>query len=46
MASVARYLKIRLPMMAQKSAKGLLKIFKNAEGEYELKDQCSWEEEA
>ncbi len=30
----------------KKSAKGLLKIFKNAEGEYELKDQCSWEEEA
>lgn len=30
----------------KKSAKGLLQIFKNAEGEYELKDQCSWEEEA
>lgn len=30
----------------KKSAKGLLKIFKNAEGEYELKDQCTWEEEA
>ncbi|KRT15985.1 nicotinate phosphoribosyltransferase [Pedobacter ginsenosidimutans] len=30
----------------KKSAKGLLKIFKNEEGEYELKDQCSWEEEA
>ncbi|TBO43938.1 nicotinate phosphoribosyltransferase [Pedobacter kyonggii] len=30
----------------KKSAKGLLKIFKNAEGDYELKDQCSWEEEA
>ncbi|QNR85623.1 nicotinate phosphoribosyltransferase [Pedobacter riviphilus] len=30
----------------KKSAKGLLKIFKNAEGKYELKDQCSWEEEA
>ncbi len=30
----------------KKSAKGLLQIFKNAEGEYELKDQCTWEEEA
>jgi nicotinamide phosphoribosyltransferase len=30
----------------KKSAKGLLQIFKNAEGEYELKDQCSWDEEA
>lgn len=30
----------------KKSAKGLLKIFKNAEGGYELEDQCSWEEEA
>lgn len=30
----------------KKSAKGLLQIFKNAESEYELKDQCTWEEEA
>lgn len=30
----------------KKSAKGLLQIFKNTEGEYELKDQCSWAEEA
>jgi nicotinamide phosphoribosyltransferase len=30
----------------KKSAKGLLQIFKNAAGAYELKDQCSWEEEA
>lgn len=29
----------------KKSAKGLLKIFKNAAGKYALKDQCSWQEE-
>ncbi|WP_205945139.1 hypothetical protein [Pedobacter psychrodurus] len=23
-----------------------MQIFKNSDGEYELKDQCSWEEEA
>ncbi|MNI51383.1 putative nicotinate phosphoribosyltransferase [compost metagenome] len=29
----------------KKSAKGLLQIFKDADGEYQLKDQCTWEEE-
>lgn len=29
----------------KKSAKGLLQIFKDANGEYQLKDQCTWEEE-
>jgi nicotinamide phosphoribosyltransferase len=29
----------------KKSAKGLLQIYKNAEGQYCLKDQCTWEEE-
>lgn len=30
----------------KKSAKGLMQVYKNAEGKYELKDQCTWEEEA
>ena len=29
----------------KKSAKGLLKIFKNENGKYALQDQCSWQEE-
>ncbi|RQO65054.1 nicotinate phosphoribosyltransferase [Pedobacter sp. KBW01] len=29
----------------KKSAKGLLQIFKDANDEYQLKDQCTWEEE-
>lgn len=30
----------------KKSAKGLLQVFRNAAGKLELKDQCTWEEEA
>lgn len=30
----------------KKSAKGLLQVTKDENGEYQLKDQCSWEEEA
>jgi len=29
----------------KKSAKGLLQIFKDENGEFQLKDQCTWEEE-
>lgn len=30
----------------KKSAKGLIQIFKDSDGHYQLKDNCSWEEEA
>jgi nicotinamide phosphoribosyltransferase len=30
----------------KKSAKGLMQVFKNDAGKFELKDQCNWEEEA
>ena len=30
----------------KKSAKGLLQVFLNKNNEYELKDNCTWEEEA
>ena len=30
----------------KKSAKGLMQVFTNAAGQFELKDQCSWKEEA
>jgi nicotinamide phosphoribosyltransferase len=29
----------------KKSAKGLLQIFKDENGNYQLKDQCTWDEE-
>lgn len=29
----------------KKSAKGLLQIYKDPQGQYQLKDQCTWEEE-
>lgn len=29
----------------KKSAKGLMQVYKNADGKLQLKDQCSWEEE-
>lgn len=29
----------------KKSAKGLLQVYKDANGQYQLKDQCTWEEE-
>lgn len=29
----------------KKSAKGLLQVYKDASGRYQLKDQCTWEEE-
>ena len=30
----------------KKSAKGLMQVYKDADGKLQLKDQCSWEEEA
>lgn len=30
----------------KKSAKGLLQVFKDTNGQYQLKDQCTWQEEA
>lgn len=30
----------------KKSAKGLMQVYRNAEGKLQLKDQCTWEEEA